>query len=264
MGVDVELWRARIGLFNGGRGGRSRHASLTNQMLHCDVINIVVAMVLLTQYCSLSLFLAEDATSNCEKSVIESLLNTRHDPIRNRAPPCNCCYEDMVPGRKEEFTPHHSSNTCFSRTITVILIGVIVVYSFSLLLLLAGDVELNPGPGMGMCFLADVMIQIIFNCNTDTVLSISNLFEVCEKVRSASPNWFYLGLALKLSYTDLTNIEGKCRGDNDVCLREALARRLQSGGPLTWRGICTALRSSTVARNDVAVEIEEYVGSEWP
>ena len=143
MGVDVELWRARIGLFNGGRGGRSHHASPTNQRLHCDVINIVVAMVLLTQYCSLSLFLAEDATSNCEKSVIESLLNTCHDPIRNRAPPCNCC-------RKEEFTPYYSSNICFSRTIAVMLIGVIVVYSLSLLLLLAGDVELNPGPGIGI------------------------------------------------------------------------------------------------------------------
>ena len=156
MGVDVELWRARIGLFNGGRGGRSRHASLTRQVLHCDVINIVVAMVLLTQYCSLSLFLAEDATSNCDKSVIESLLNTRQDP-KNRALPCNCCYEVVVPERKKEFTPHHSSNICFSRTITVILIGVIVVYSLSLLLLLAGDVELNPGPELSMYFLADVI-----------------------------------------------------------------------------------------------------------
>ena len=162
MGVDVELWRARIGLFNGGRGGRSRHASLTHQTLHCDVINIVVAMVLLTQYCSLSLLLAEDATSNCDKYVIESLLNTRHDP-RNRAPPCNCCYEDVVPERKEEFTPHHSLHFFFNRTVTVILVGVIVVYSFSLLLLLAGDVELNPGPGMGMCFLADDML-ILLQC----------------------------------------------------------------------------------------------------
>ncbi len=107
------------------------------------------------------------------------------------------------------------------------------------------------------------MIRIIINCNTDTILTISDLLEVCEKVRSASPKWFDLGLALKLSYTDLTNIEGKCRGDNDMCLREALAHRLQSGGPLTWRGMCTALRNSTVARNDVAEAIEEYVESEW-
>ena len=75
-------------------------------------------------------------------------------------------------------------------------------------------------------------------------------------MRSASPNWFNLGLALKLSYTDLTNFRETYRGDNDVCLREALARRLQSGDPLTWGGMCTALRNSTVARNDVAEAIE--------
>ncbi len=85
-----------------------------------------------------------------------------------------------------------------------------------------------------------------------------------EKARSTSPNWFNLGLALKLSYTDLTNFRETHRGDNDVCLREALAHRLQSGGPLTWGGMCTALRHSTVARNDVAEVIEEIlVPSEW-
>ena len=79
---------------------------------------------------------------------------------------------------------------------------------------------------------------------------------------SASPNWFNLGLALELSYTDLTNFRDKYR-DNDACLRETLARRLQSGNPLTWGDICTALRHSTVARNYVAVKIEDYVESEW-
>ncbi len=82
-----------------------------------------------------------------------------------------------------------------------------------------------------------------------------------EKVRSASPNWFDLGLALKLSYTDLTDFRETYRGDNKVCLREALAHRLQSGGPLTWGGMCTALRHSTVARNVVADEIEEHFKS---
>ncbi len=93
---------------------------------------------------------------------------------------------------------------------------------------------------------------------------MSGILEVYEKVKNASPNWFNLGLALELSYTDLTNIKIKeHRGDNDVCLREALACRLQSGGSLTWGGICTALRHTTVARNDVAEKIEEYVESGW-
>ncbi len=79
-----------------------------------------------------------------------------------------------------------------------------------------------------------------------------------EKVRSASPNWFDLGLVLELSYTNLTNFRETYR-DSDVCLREVLARRLQSGFPLTWGGICTALRHSTLSRSDVAEEIEEYM-----
>ncbi len=77
-------------------------------------------------------------------------------------------------------------------------------------------------------------------------------------MRSASPSWFNLGLVLELSYTDLTNFRDTYRGDNDVCLREALARRLQSDD-LTWGGMCTALRHSTVARNDLAVKIEEIL-----
>ncbi len=78
-------------------------------------------------------------------------------------------------------------------------------------------------------------------------------------MRRASPNWFNLGLALKLSYTDLIHFRDSHRGDSDVCLREVLARRLQTGVPLTWEGICTALRHFKVKRNDVAEEIEEYM-----
>ncbi len=81
-----------------------------------------------------------------------------------------------------------------------------------------------------------------------------------EKVRNAGPNWFNLGLALRLSYSNLTNFREMYR-DNDVCLREVLARRLQSGGTLTWGDICTALRCSTVERNDVAIEIEQFIES---
>ena len=80
-----------------------------------------------------------------------------------------------------------------------------------------------------------------------------------EKARSAGPDWFNLGLVLRLSYGKLTNFRDTYR-DNDVCLREVLAHRLQSGGTLTWGDMCTALRHSTVERNDVAEAIEE---SKW-
>ncbi|XP_064385325.1 uncharacterized protein LOC135334177 isoform X4 [Halichondria panicea] len=220
MGIGVELWRALVGLFNGGRGGRSRKASLAHQKLQCDV-----TMVLRTQCCT---------TSHRDKFMVESVLNN----TSNRAPPSNC-REDVVPekGSVTNRSRNHSSSIRLGLTLMLILVFV------SLLLLLAGDVELNPGPGL------------------DTVLTISDILEVYEKVRSASPDWFNLGLALKLSYTDLTNFRDTYRGDNDVCLRETLARRLQSGGPLTWEGICTALKHPTVKRNYVAVEIEKHFKS---
>ena len=106
-------------------------------------------------------------------------------------------------------------------------------------------------------------IVIDYHCAPDSVLTVSDLLEVCERVKSASPNWFSLGLALKLSYTDLTNFRETYRDNNDVCLREVLAHRLQSGVPLTWGGICTALRHSTVSRNDVGEAIEEHFHGEW-
>ncbi len=108
-----------------------------------------------------------------------------------------------------------------------------------------------------------ILIHLDYNCAADTVLTLSDLLEVYEKVRSASPNWFNFGLALELSYTDLTYFRETYRGDNEVCLREVLVRRLQSGDPLTWGGVCTALRHSTVARSDVAEEIEEILQSTW-
>ncbi len=148
MGIGVELWRARIGLFNGGRGGRPRKASLAHQKLQCDV-TIVVTKVLWTQCSTLQ---AEDTTSHRDNCVVESVLNNATD----KAPPSNC-HEDVVPEKKKEsvtFTTNHSRNYSSSICIglTLILIGAILVF-VSLLLLLAGDVELNPGPGLGMCFL---------------------------------------------------------------------------------------------------------------
>ncbi len=57
------------------------------------------------------------------------------------------------------------------------------------------------------------------------VLTIYNLQQVCEKLESASPKWFGLGLALGLSHPDLTNIKDQ-NGDNQICLREMLAKLL--------------------------------------
>ena len=135
MGIGVELWRALVGLFNGGRGGRS--SSLAHQKLQCDV-TIVVTMVLRTQCCT---------TSHRDKFVVESVLNN----ASNRAPPSNC-HEDVVP--EKESVTNHSRN--HSSSIRLGLILMLILVFVSLLLLLAGDVELNPGPGLGNVF-PDVM-----------------------------------------------------------------------------------------------------------
>ncbi|XP_064386403.1 uncharacterized protein LOC135334925 isoform X3 [Halichondria panicea] len=192
-----------------------------------------------------SSLLAKDATTYIDIKCL-AMVKSIQDRFnfRNVPPSNNYYYEDVGSDHEEPVTstaihsPNHLKRVCFGFTTTVlIVIGALVVF---LLLLLAGDVEINPGPGL------------------DTVLTVSDLFEVCERVKSASPNWFNLGLALKLSYTDLTNFH-EMYDDNYVCLREVLAHRLQTGVPLTWGGICTALRHSTVARNDEAEEIEEYM-----
>ena len=39
-----------------------------------------------------------------------------------------------------------------------------------------------------------------------------------------------------------------------------IAKRLQTGGSLTWKNLCDSLRKSTVNRNDVATEIEHQIG----
>ena len=83
------------------------------------------------------------------------------------------------------------------------------------------------------------------------------LQDVYVLTRDASYKWFDLGLALGLSHNDLSSLSDKYRGDCECCLREMLARRLQSSPQLTWEIVCSALRKATVDRHDVAEKIEE-------
>lgn len=90
-----------------------------------------------------------------------------------------------------------------------------------------------------------------------TVLTLTDLHMVCEKLKNASPMWFFLGLALGVSHTDLTNLESQ-KHDNPSRLREMLAIRMNSG-PLTWTDLCIALRASTVNCYNVATEVEKFL-----
>ena len=109
MGISVELWRARIGLFSGGKGSRphSKAPSTKQQPLHfSDTVGTTAKVVqggLLLLYI-LTFLSSQDKT--------EFLKRTRNVGL------------------------------------LVILIAVLL-HSLAHLLLLAGDVESNPGAQMG-------------------------------------------------------------------------------------------------------------------
>ncbi len=88
-----------------------------------------------------------------------------------------------------------------------------------------------------------------------SILILSDLQSVYEKLIQAAGNWLDLGLALGLRHGTLKDIKDDCHWNKD-CLREMIAARLKTG-PLTYSEICQSLKSPTVGRNDVAEAIEE-------
>ena len=91
------------------------------------------------------------------------------------------------------------------------------------------------------------------------VLTGDDILTICEKLRSASKDWFNLGLALGMKFYELENIRD--RSTDNVCrLTMIVAKRLEVTDPehpMTWPYICECLRRPTVERNDVAEEIED-------
>ena len=85
-------------------------------------------------------------------------------------------------------------------------------------------------------------------------LTIYDLQHVYEKLKSASPHWFDLGLALGLSYPDLTNIDSKHRGDIVSSLREMLAKLLNTQH-VTWSLLSDGLKKPTVELINLADSI---------
>ena len=83
--------------------------------------------------------------------------------------------------------------------------------------------------------------------------------EVYERLFHARVNWYSLGGALGLDIDSRNAINIKHRKDAESCLKEMIAKRLQSGGSLNWKDLCSSLRNQTVDRNDVATEIERHI-----
>ena len=83
---------------------------------------------------------------------------------------------------------------------------------------------------------------------------MDDLGDVYTKLYKACAKWFDIGLALNCNFDTLKYIESE-QQDNSARLREMLARRIQSGGPLTWNDLCRCLENPTVGRTDIAKEI---------
>ncbi len=91
------------------------------------------------------------------------------------------------------------------------------------------------------------------------VLTEYDILTICENLKSASKDWFNLGLAFKVKFSYLKNIQDQYL-ENNRRLAEVVGKRLEVTDPkhpMTWPYICECLRSPTVERNDVAEEIED-------
>ena len=89
---------------------------------------------------------------------------------------------------------------------------------------------------------------------------LSDHQEVYERLVGVSVKWRDLGGALGLDQNTLSSMDAKYRGDVQDCMREMLLKRLQSGGPLSWKVLCDCLRNPTVKCENVAAEIEKDLG----
>ncbi|XP_064383408.1 uncharacterized protein LOC135332028 [Halichondria panicea] len=97
------------------------------------------------------------------------------------------------------------------------------------------------------------------NGDQPIVLTRADINTICESLKTATCNWFDLGLALGMKSNDLSDIEDEYR-HNKRRLMEMVGKRLEVTDPehpMTWPYICECLRRPTVERNDVAEEIED-------
>ncbi len=85
-----------------------------------------------------------------------------------------------------------------------------------------------------------------------------DLDTVYEKVFPARTVWNNIGLGLRLSPDTLGAIEVECHGKSDNALRKMLKIWFDTKKP-TWEKLCNCLRKTTVSRNVLADEIQDYV-----
>ena len=88
------------------------------------------------------------------------------------------------------------------------------------------------------------------------------MHQVHTKLYEARTKWFNIGQCLAVDNETLCSIRRKFANDDDDCLREMMAKRLQSSNSLTWATLCDCLKEKIVARGDLAKEIEKQLKGE--
>ena len=144
----------------------------------------------------------------------------------------------------------------------------------TLLLLLSGDIETNPGPvgehiviysscqfdikhyievhGNG-AYLAGQCVYCVLSGNKLTADDLGCVFEV---VLDVSPQWYNLGLQLKLRTGTLDRIYAQFRGDPRDQLRETLKTWLTTSDNPSWRTLADALKGRSVGATQLAADLE--------
>ena len=136
MGIDVELWRARIGTFNGRKGSRKLRALLAFRRLF---LRDPVA-------------LATGETTNCTPVAVQASIACLSLWLILRF--LGSCWNKIKSTHPTKFNgglSYHWSKDPKAPVSITLSIGVVVaiavlLHSLTILLLRAGDVELNPGP----------------------------------------------------------------------------------------------------------------------
>ena len=89
-------------------------------------------------------------------------------------------------------------------------------------------------------------------------LTINDLPLLCNSLNQVAPKCFDLGLQLGVKDTRMRIIMANNTNNCEAQLREIITERLKQDSPLTWHGIVTALRSSSVNHPDLARGIQSW------
>ena len=109
---------------------------------------------------------------------------------------------------------------------------------------------------MELTLLVSVFIVFYHYDLSGNKLTSDDLGCVFEVVLDVSPQWYNLGLQLKLRTGTLDRIYAQFRGDPRDQLRETLKTWLTTSDNPSWRTLADALKSRSVGATQLAADLE--------